>query len=75
MPLSNNPEPSERNRFKPKQTFDEYRLKHGSEHRYYKTISDPVSDKISNRRRAQIISALMLIFLAVAVTYFITLHM
>jgi len=75
MPLSNNSPSSERNRFKPKQSFDEYRLKHGSEHRFYKSISDPVSDKVSSRRRAQIILGLIAITLAVAFTYFITRHL
>jgi len=75
MQPSNNQQPSERNRFKPKQSFDEYRLKHGPENRYYKSFSDPVSDKVSTRRRTQIILAFIAIFIAVAVTFVITRNM
>lgn len=72
MQSPNNRDQSEQNVFTPKQSFDEYRLKHGPNSRYYKSISDPVSDKVSNRRRAQIILALIAITIAIAITYLIT---
>ena len=72
MPADERQNQNSNRRFKPTQSFDEYRLKHGDEHRFYKSIDDPVSHRVWTRKRAQIVFAIIAFTLAVAFTFIIT---